>query len=82
MQGKVKKVITGPKYNTYVIYMDDGRIGKTYSSPSFRNYTEWSRVSDGDELENLQWKDEKKGILDADYLIAVNNHERSRVSNT
>jgi hypothetical protein len=73
MEGEIKRVISSGEFITIIIQIVDGVCGRTYTSPSFRNYDSWKDLKVGDAVGGLRWKNEERGIVDADspvYLLA------------
>lgn len=51
----------------------DGKSAHTFTGKKYRNYAVWGQFKVGDWVEGLNWKDEKKRLIDADspaYLVS------------
>jgi hypothetical protein len=57
------------KFVTLLLKLEIGAYGLTYTGEMYRNYHAWKQLKIGDEVRGLQWKDEKKKIIDADSPV-------------
>ena len=52
---------------------DNGKSAHTFTGKQYRNYAIWKQFKVGDCVEGLNWKNEKKKLVDADspvYLVS------------
>jgi hypothetical protein len=54
---------------TILFKLDDKKFGLTYTGEQYRNYSIWNQFQVGDYVEGLEWKDEKKKIIDGDSPV-------------
>jgi len=66
MKAQLIRVSDSKGFITLLFKLESGKYGRTYTGEQYRNYAVWSQFKIGDWVEGLQWKDEKKGLLDAD----------------
>lgn len=72
MIGKIIRIAECGNVTMYLIWLRDLNIcGRTYTGESYRNFINWKDLKVGDFIDGLQWKDEKKKILDADSPVHV-----------
>lgn len=68
MKGEITKIMDNGKVVTFLIALDQGGYGRTYSSPQYRNWKKWKSLKVGSRVRDLAWKDQSKGILNADAI--------------
>ena len=72
MLGKIIRVVESGKFKTILIWLEEvGSCGRTYTGEKYRNYHTWEQFKVGDWVEGLEWKDEKKKLLDADSPVHI-----------
>ena len=71
MNGELRRVTNGGRFQCLLIKFENGKWGRTYTGEDFRNFDLWRDFKVGDHITGLKWKDEKKGILDADSPVAL-----------
>lgn len=78
MKGEINAEIVGisPSGNFINIFfrLDNGKSSHTFTGKQYRNYAIWSQFKVGDRVGGLNWKNEKKRLIDADshaYLISL-----------
>ena len=70
MLGKIIRVVEDDNFTTYLIWLKELNIcARTYSGKGYRNYNNWRDLKIGDFIDGLEWKDDKRKLLDADSLI-------------
>lgn len=72
MNGKIIRIAEFGITAMYLIWLKDSKIyGRTYTGEGYRNFINWKDLKVGDSIDGLQWKDEKKKILDADSPVHI-----------
>lgn len=71
MKAEITRVIPSGCFVTYIARTENGVNGRLYTGETFRNYSRWKGLKKGYWVSGVRWKDENKGILDADSLIEV-----------
>lgn len=71
---KAKVVRVTPVKNDVIMLLlktENGKYGRTYTGPKYRNYVHWSDLKIGDDVEGIDWKDEDGGIINADSPVHI-----------
>jgi len=71
MQGEILRIIPSGDFVTYIVKVSEKspKTGRTYTGKSFRNYAFWKDFKVGDRISGIGWKNETRGIIDADSLV-------------
>ena len=69
MKGQLIRSSNSKGFITLLFKLEGGKYGRTYTGEQYRNYAVWSQFKIGDWVEDLNWKDESKGLLDADSPV-------------
>jgi len=73
MDGQIKRIIPSGEFVTFIIQVKDVRsCSRTFTGQKYRNFAYWRDLKVGDCIAGVQWKNEQKGIVDADspvYLL-------------
>ncbi len=73
MTGELKCVYTQDSGVVTIMVAIDGRKGwaRTHTGPHYRNHVRWQHFKIGDVVTGLRWKDEQRGIIDADSDVEL-----------
>lgn len=71
MKGTVRKITTFGDTVMYLIRLEDGKYGRTYTGHKYRNYVNWKDLKIGDHVEGLAWKNKERGLIDADAPVHI-----------
>jgi len=71
MKGTVKRITPFGDLIMYLFRLETGKYGRTYTGKKYRNYAAWKDLKVDDLIDGLQWKDEKRGIIDADSPMYI-----------
>lgn len=72
MQGKIIRIVECENAIMYLIWLKEMNVSaRTYTGEGYRNFINWKDLKIGDHLEGLQWKDEKRKLLDADSPVHI-----------
>lgn len=66
MTGQLIRVSGLSGFTTLLFKFENGKYGRTYTGDKYRNYSIWSQFKIGDSISGLEWKDEKKLIINGD----------------
>jgi len=69
MKGQLIRATESNDFVTLLFKLEDKRYALTYTGKKYRNYSVWSQFKVGDLVEGLEWKDEKKKLLNADSPV-------------
>lgn len=69
MKGKLIHITPSGDFITLLFKLGDKKYGRTYTGEEYRNYAIWRQLKIGDEVNGLQWKNEKRGLIDADSPV-------------
>lgn len=69
MKGELIRVSPSTGYTTFLLRMQDGGYGLTYTGEQFRNFPAWSQLRVGDFVDGLEWKNKERHIIDADSPV-------------
>lgn len=70
MKGKIIRIADCGNIIMYLVWLKELNISaRTYTGEKYRNYINWKDLKIDDQIEGIQWKDEKRKILDADSPV-------------
>ncbi|MFH1608690.1 MAG: hypothetical protein ABH951_01575 [Patescibacteria group bacterium] len=69
MKGKIIRITDSNKFITFLFWIENKIYALMYTGKQYRNYAIWSQFKIGDWVEGLEWKDEKKKIINADSPV-------------
>lgn len=71
MKGKIVRITDSSKFTTFLFWLEDGVYPLMYTGKQFRNYSVWSQFKVGDWVDGLEWRDEKRKLINADSPVHI-----------
>ncbi|OHB14698.1 MAG: hypothetical protein A2431_00625 [Candidatus Zambryskibacteria bacterium RIFOXYC1_FULL_39_10] len=69
MKAKIIRITDSDRFITFLFWLEGKNYPLMYTGKQYRNYEIWSQFKVGDWVEGLEWKDEKKKLIDADSPV-------------
>ena len=69
MKAKIIRITDSGAFITYLFWLEEKAYPLMYTGKQYRNYSVWSQFKVGDWVEGLEWKDEKKKLINADSPV-------------
>lgn len=69
MKGKIIRITDSQKFVTFLFWFEEKIYGLMYTGKQYRNYAVWGQFKVGDWVDGLEWKDEKKKLINADSPV-------------
>lgn len=66
MKGKILGITPSGKFVMVFLKLEGEKSAHTFTGEQYRNYAIWSDFKVGDWIDGLEWRDEKKRLIDAD----------------
>ena len=71
MKGKIIRITDSGRFITFLFWLEDKIYPLMYTGKQYRNYEAWKHLKIGDWVEGLEWKDEKKKLINADSPVRL-----------
>ena len=69
MKAKIVRITDSGKFITFLFWTEEGIYPLMYTGKQYRNYEIWKQFKVGDWVNGLQWKNDKKKLIDADSPV-------------
>lgn len=69
MKGKIIRITNADKFATFLFWIEGKGYPLMYTGKQYRNFAVWRQFKIGDWVDGLEWKDEKKKLINADSPV-------------
>ncbi len=69
MKGQIVGINPSGKFTMIFFKLENGKSAHTFTGEQYRNFAVWSQFKVGDCVDGLEWRDEKKKLIDADSPV-------------